>query len=199
MNIKKNLILLVFLTFAFSCKDKSVETNNIFKFRDYISYTTSGLVSVTEPIKISLSDSVSGWEIDKTLPSELVKITPHAQGVLKAMNNHTLLFTPDENLESATEYTVNVDLSDIYQNIPSEFEGYTFQFKTITPSFNITTQNLQSYSKAWQYLHAQLRSADIISLEKAKQLVSASQTNKSLKLVWNEANTSSKFFEFNLY
>ncbi|NRR91248.1 Ig-like domain-containing protein [Winogradskyella undariae] len=198
MNIKKHLILLFILAFAFSCKDKTVETDNIFKFRDYISYTTSGLVSVTDPIKISLSDTVSGWEIDKTLPSELVKITPHVQGELKAMNNHTLLFTPDENLESATEYTVNVDLSDIYQNIPSEFEGYTFQFKTITPSFNITTQNLQSYSKAWQYLHAQLRSADIISLEKAKQLVSASQTNKSLKLVWNEANTSSKFFEFKI-
>ncbi len=114
------------------------------------------------------------------------------------MNNHTLLFTPDEHLEPATEYTVNVKLNDIYKNIPKTFEEYTFQFKTITPSFNITTQNLQSYSKEWQYMFAQLRSADVISLAEAKKLVSASQNSKSLQLVWNDAAETSKFFEFKI-
>lgn len=198
MNIKKHALLLLILIFAFSCKDKSVETDNIFKFRDYISYTTSGLVSVADPIKISLADSVSGWEIDKDLPSDLIKITPHVQGQLKAMNSHTLLFTPDENLESSTEYTVNVKLGEIYKNISKEFEDYTFQFKTITPSFNITTQNLQSYSKEWQYLFAEIRSADVISLAEAKQLVLASQNSKDLKLVWNEELEYSKYFEFKI-
>lgn len=198
MNIKKHLVLLIILTFVFSCKDKTVETDNIFKYRDYISYTSSGLVSVADPIKISLSDTVSGWEIDKTLPTELVTITPHVQGQLKAMNNHTLLFTPDEHLEPATEYTVSVKLDEIYKSIPNEFEAYTFQFKTITPSFSVTTQNLQSYSKEWQYLHAQLRSADVISLAEAKKLVAASQDSKALNLVWNEATENSKFFEFKI-
>ncbi|WP_179352869.1 alpha-2-macroglobulin family protein [Winogradskyella vidalii] len=198
MNLKKHVILLFIIAFVFSCKDKPVETDNIFKYRDYISYTSSGLVSVADPIKISLSDTVSGWEIDKNLPTELVKITPHVQGQLKAMNNHTLLFTPDEHLDPSTEYTVNVKLSDIYKGISEEFEDYTFQFKTITPSFNITTQNLQSYSKEWQYLHGQLRSADLISLKNAKKLVSASQSAKTLNLVWNEATEHAKFFEFKI-
>jgi len=198
MNIKKHLVLLLILAFVSSCKKKPVETDNIFKFRDYISYTTSGLVSVADPIKITLSDTVSGWEIDKTLPTDLIKLTPHVQGQLKAMNNHTLLFTPDESLEPATEYTVNIKLGEIYNTIPKDFEDYTFQFKTITPSFNITTQNLQSYSKEWQYMFAQLRSADVISLNEAKKLVAASQNSKSLNLVWNEANETSKFFEFKI-
>ncbi|MUU79448.1 alpha-2-macroglobulin family protein [Winogradskyella endarachnes] len=198
MHIKKHILLLLISIFAFSCKDKTVETDNIFKFRDYISYTTSGLVSVADPIKISLADSVSGWEIDKDLPTDLIKITPHVQGQLKAMNNHTLLFTPDENLESSTEYTVNVKLGEIYKNIAKEFEDYTFQFKTITPSFNITTQNLQSYNKEWQFLFANLKSADVISIAEAKQLVSASQNSKALKLVWNEELEYSKYFEFKI-
>tara|TARA_R110002033_G_scaffold68300_3_gene119563 strand:+ start:3272 stop:8845 length:5574 start_codon:yes stop_codon:yes gene_type:complete len=198
MNIKKHIFLLLILIFAFSCKDKTVETDNIFKYRDYISYTTSGLVSVADPIKISLSDSVAGWEIDKVLPTDIIKITPHVEGELKAMNSHTVLFTPDENLEPATEYTVNVKLGEIYNTIPKEFEDYTFQFKTITPSFNITTQNIQSYSKEWQYLFAELRSADVISLADAKKLVSATQSNKALNLVWNEESENSKFFEFKI-
>ena len=198
MNIKKHLLLLLSLAFVFSCKKTPVETDNIFKYRDYISYTTSGLISVADPIKISLSDTVSGWKMDKTLPTELIKITPHVQGELKAMNNHTLLFTPDEHLEPDTEYTINVKLSDIYKTIPKAFEEYTFQFKTIKPSFNITTQNLQSYSKEWQYLFAQLKSADVISLTDAKKLVAASQNSKALHLVWNETTEHSKFFEFKI-
>lgn len=198
MKFQKHLVLLFILTFALSCKDKPVETDNIFKYRNYISYTTSGLVSVADPIKISLSDTVNGWEMDKVLPNGIFKIKPHVQGQLKAMNNHTIRFTPDENLEPATEYTVTLKLDEIYKDMPKDFEDYTFQFKTITPSFNIVTQNLQSYSKEWQYIYAQLRSADVISLAAAKKLVSASQNTKPLGLTWNEENTHSKFFEFKI-
>ena len=198
MRIQKHLVVFLVLTFVFSCKKKPVETDNIFKFRDYISYTTSGLVSIVEPIKITLADDVDGWEIDKELPSDLIKMTPHVQGKLKALNKHTLLFTPDETLESATEYAVTVKLGDIYKTIIKDFEDYTFQFKTITPSFNIITNNLQSYSKEWQYILGQIRSADIISLEDAKKLVSVSQNKKDLSLVWNDANDNSKFFEFRI-
>ena len=198
MHIKKHLIILLLLAIVISCKNKTTDVDNIYKYRDYISYTTSGLVSVADPIKISLADSVAGWEMDKELPSEILKITPHVQGQLKAMNNHILIFTPDENLDPATEYTVSLKLKDIYPQMPSDFKDYTFQFKTITPGFSINTQNLQSYNKEWQFMFAQLRSADVISLDEAKKLVSASQNDKAIHLVWNETNTSSKFFEFKI-
>ena len=141
MSIKKHLLLLLILTFVFSCKKKPVETDNIFKFRDYISYTTSGLVSVADPIKISLSEPIESWEAEQEIDASIVKIRPHVQGKLQTQNKHTLIFTPDEPLEPATEYTVSVKLGDIYKTIPQGFDDYTFQFKTITPSFNIITNN----------------------------------------------------------
>lgn len=198
MHIKKHLGLILILTFVFSCKKEPAETDNIFKFRDYISYTTSGLVSVTNPIKISLSKPSESWENEQDLNQSIITTTPHVQGKLQALNKHHLVFTPDEPLKPATEYTVSVKLHEIYKSIPKDFEDYTFQFKTITPSFNIVTTNLQSYSKEWQYLLAQVRSADMISLSEAKQLVSASHKDKELKLVWNEVSERSKFFEFKI-
>ncbi|WP_282031156.1 alpha-2-macroglobulin family protein [Winogradskyella eximia] len=198
MNIKKHLLLLLILNLVFSCKKKPVETDNIFKYRDYISYTTSGLVSVSDPIKINLAEAVEGWEIEQELDADLIKTQPYIQGKLIAVNKHTLLFTPDEALEPATEYGVTVKLGDIYKTIPSEFKNYTFQFKTITPSFSINTKNLQSYSKEWQYVLGQLRSSDVISLEDAKQLVTAKQNKKDLNLVWLEVSEPSKYFEFRI-
>ena len=54
--------------------------------------------------------------------------------------------------------------------------------KTITPNFNVVTNDLQSYNKEWQYLEAVVKSADIISLEQAKQLISATQ-NEVIQIV----------------
>ena len=106
MHIKKYLACLLVIALAISCKKKPVETDNIFKYRDYISYTTSGRVSVMEPIRINLANEVEGWEAEQDVDANLVKMHPYVEGSLKALNKHTLVFTPDESLDSDTEYTV---------------------------------------------------------------------------------------------
>ena len=198
MSLKKFCAFVLIIMLAASCKKKVVETDNLFKFRDYISYTTSGLVSVAEPIQINLANNVDGWEIGNEITDDLVIIKPHVKGKLTVENKHTLLFTPDEHLEPNTEYTVVVKLSEIYKNIPTDYKDYTFQFKTITPNFNVVTNHLQSYSKNWQYLEVVIKSADIISIKDAKKLIKASQSGKNLNLVFNELNENSKYFEFKI-
>ncbi len=198
MKIKSVFVLVLFLSVVISCKKKPTETDNIFKFRDYISYTTSGLNSVANPIRISLTETVENWEADKEISEDLITIKPHIEGQLKAVNKHTLVFIPDEHLEPATEYTVTLKLHKIYDNLPKDFKNYTFQFKTITPNFNVLTHNLQSYSKDWQYLEGVIKSADIINLSDAKTLIEATQNNNRLNIVWNEVVENSKFFEFKI-
>ncbi|MFV0541949.1 MAG: MG2 domain-containing protein, partial [Aestuariibaculum sp.] len=193
----KRILVLTLIVLVVACKDKT-EPNNIFKFKDYISYTTSGVVSVAESIQINLAKEVEGWEEEQELTDKLISIKPHVEGKLSVANKHTLIFIPNEYLEPDTEYTVNVKLKDIYQDIPNDFNTYTFQFKTIAPGFNVVTNNLQSYSKEWQYLNAVIRSADIISLEKAKQLVEATQNGKKLPLSFDEYNDKAKIFEFKI-
>ncbi len=198
MSLKKLFTFVLILTLVISCKKKVVETDNLFKFRDYISYTTSGITSVASPIQINLANDVVGWEMGTEITDKIVSIKPHVEGKLTASNKHTLLFTPDEHLEPATEYTITVKLGNIYENMPNGFKDYTFQFKTVTPNFNVVTNHLQSYSKKWQYLEGAVKSADIISISDAKTLVEASQGSKNLSIVFNETNVSSKFFEFKI-
>ncbi|GAA3644161.1 alpha-2-macroglobulin family protein [Flavivirga jejuensis] len=198
MLLKKLFTFVVLIVLATSCKKKVVETDNLFKFKDYISYTSSGLTSVMSPIEINLTEDVEGWEMGQEITDRIVSISPHVQGKLVVANKHALLFTPDEPLQSSTEYAVTVKLSEIYKDLPKDFNTYTFQFKTIPPSFNITTNNLQSYSKKWQYLEGVIKSADIISLEKAEQLVKASQNGNNLNIVFNEANEKSNIFDFKI-
>ncbi|WP_452220106.1 alpha-2-macroglobulin family protein [Lacinutrix salivirga] len=198
MKAKSLLLLTLVFTLVFSCKKKVTETDNLFQFRDYISYTTSSVISVNDPIRVNLAHNVEGWEIDKELSQDIIKIKPHVSGRVVASNKHAFTFIPDEPLQPDTEYAVTVKLGDFYKDIPAGFEDYTFQFKTITPNFNVTTKNLQSYTKEWQFLLGEIKSADNISLEHAKQLIEASQNGKKLAIEWEEIKTPRRFFEFKI-
>ncbi len=198
MQSKSFFALLLIFAITISCKKKETETDNLFKFRDYISYTTSGRVSVADNINVNLAKTVEGWEADKELEKGVFKISPYVEGKTVVINDHSLRFIPDENLKSDTEYTVTINLGKLYKDLSKGFKDYTFKFKTITPSFNIETNNLQSYSKEWQYLLGVAKSSDVITLKQAKQLISASQKGNNLTIQWNEKSQPSKYFEFKI-
>ena len=94
MKLKSLFAVLLFIALAFSCKEET-PTDNLFKFRDYISYTTSNRISVTEPIAINLTKEVPGWELDKEITDNIVSFSPNTSGRLVAQNKHSLLFYPD--------------------------------------------------------------------------------------------------------
>ncbi|WP_304140323.1 alpha-2-macroglobulin [Mesoflavibacter zeaxanthinifaciens] len=198
MQLKSFYAILLVFFLTLSCKDKTTETDNLFKFRDYISYTTAGRISVADHINVSLAKTVTGWEADKELDKSIFKIKPYVEGQLKVVNDHAFTFIPDENLSPDTEYTVSVKLKDLYNDLPDGFDTYDFSFKTITPNFIIETNNLQSYTKELQYLNGVLKLADITTVDKAKQLVEASQDGKKLSIVWDEKLQPSKYFEFKI-
>ncbi|KAB8155670.1 hypothetical protein EZY14_000235 [Kordia sp. TARA_039_SRF] len=187
----------VILSFV-SCNSGSSEADNIFEFKDYIYQTTAGTVSVTEPILIGLQkqlpDTGDAGEINK----DVLTISPKVNGKLLVQNNKTLRFQPEGNLQPDTEYSVTVNLKDLYEDVPKEFHTYTFVFKTVEPNFSITTNDLQSYSKEWQYLNGTLRASDVIPSEKLSELLSATQNGKALSVKWEKSLLSSTSYEFTI-
>ena len=189
------------LLFVISCndKDKHSETDNLFKFKKYISYNTYGNLSITTDIRVELAKPLEQFGLTQVLsPKEYINISPKTEGKLIIENGKTLIFQPLEYLKPDTEYTVTVKLDKFYEDISKEFKTYTFSFHTITPNFKVDIGKLQSYSKQWQYLEAYVETSDIISLEKAKQLVSALQDGKKLKLKWPSEAADARFFNFTI-
>ena len=83
-------------------------------------------------------------------------------------------------------------------NVPSEFKSYTFKFKTIQPNFALNTNNLQSYSKEWQFIEGVLRSADVIPLETVEKLVTVTQNGKPLTVKWLPVSQNSSVYQFKI-
>lgn len=125
-------ITLILLISSCSDKNEPSKTDNLFKFKEYISYNTYGNQSIATPIRIELSKPLEQFEITQEIPSEYIKISPRTEGKLTIENGRTLIFQPSEYLKPDTEYTVTVKLEKLYEDIEKEFKNYTFSFKTIT-------------------------------------------------------------------
>ena len=91
MQFKPLFALVICFTMVLSCNKKETETDNLFKFRDYISYTTTGRISVAKPITINLTKDVEGWEIDKEITKNILTIKPHLSGKLIAIVTVSLI------------------------------------------------------------------------------------------------------------
>ena len=198
MKIKNALSILVIFLLIFSCKKEAIQLDNLYKFKEYINYTTTGVVSTTQNIEVNLAKEVAGWEANKEITSEIISVKPFVNGKIKIINKHAFVFIPEEHLAANTAYTITVSLKEIYKKTEKEFQDYTFQFKTITPNFTIQTKNVQSYNKDYQYVLGTVKSADFISLANAKKLIKATQKGVSKSIVWNESFENGKVFEFKI-
>ena len=198
------LLLRLFALFAiliqFSCnnKNETSQTDNLFKFKDYISHHTYGNKSIALPITIELAQPLEQFELTEEIDSEYIKISPKTVGKLTVVNGTTLVFQPEENLLPNTEYTVTVKLSKLYNDIGRDFKNYTFAFRTITPNFKIDLGNLQSYNKKWQYLTGTLEGSDLMKLDDVKKMVEVSQGKKKLKIKWPDDGEDASYFSFTI-
>ncbi|MEC8831084.1 MAG: Ig-like domain-containing protein, partial [Bacteroidota bacterium] len=200
MSKSYKILLFAFLIFASSCKDKNSDSNtdNLFKFKDYISYHTNGNQSISSPIKIALSQQLEQFELSQELPKEYLEISPKVDGTLMIENGRELTFQPTEYLKPNTEYTLSLKLNKLMENIPSEFKTYTFSFKTIAPNFRINLGDLQSYSKDWQYLTGTLNASDMLDASKINTVLSVKQGEKTIPVKWDNSSDNAQYYSFKI-
>lgn len=194
------VFLISFLLLIGSCKKKNATstTDNLFKFKDYISYHTNGQQSIAAPIKIVLAEQLEQFDLTQELPAEYLTINPKVDGKLSIENGRELTFQPATYLDSNTEYSVALALGKLFENIDSEFKRYTFSFKTITHNFKINLGDLQSYSKDLQYLTGTLEASDILSVEKINSVLSVTQEGKTIPVKWENTSENARYFSFKI-
>ncbi|WP_461532529.1 alpha-2-macroglobulin family protein [Sinomicrobium sp.] len=201
---QKYLLFLIVALLAISCKDKDTReeaqerVSNLFKYREYVSDVSQGIISTASDIRVVLTQPVSGWEKDKELPENLFKVSPTVKGKVVALNNQTLAFVPERPLNQDTEYEFTLDLEALVNELPSDLRRFRFRVKTIKQEFNIITEPLQSYDRNWQYIEGALRSSDQLDIDIAKNLVTALQGDKSLPVNFYATSGTNTVFRFKI-
>ncbi|MEI6866518.1 MG2 domain-containing protein [Flavicella sp.] len=180
----KKLTYALLLLFVMACGDKTPVKTPTSNFEEFIYNTTQGVVSKGSQVKIFMVKDINIFEVGSELPTDILELSPKVKGKWVLKTKKLLMFTPTETLLSNTKYTCNLQLDKLISDVGSDYKNFSFSFKTITPNFLIKTKETQSYSQSLQYIKGEIQSADVITLEEAKTLVSAIQNEKKLTINW---------------
>lgn len=198
MSTKRFIQLILTIAVLHSCGKKvSIEEfNSDFSlYKEYIQTFSSGLISVKSDIRVVFAFDKNEWIANQEVDSNLFDISPSIKGKVVALSSNTLAFIPEQKLEQDTEYRITLKLSKIIKT-PKNIEEFKFTIKTYKQDFTVNTQDLQSYSKEWQFLNGVIQTSDYLDFETAKKLLEVNQNGKKLNIRFDKDMSSSNEFKF---
>lgn len=196
MLLKRFLLLFTITLLVQSCKKSTEDFESDFLlYQDYISGFSSGLVSSETDIRMVFTFDKSDWVAGQEITEELFSISPSVKGKIVVLSSNTLSFVPENKLKQDTEYRITFHLNKV-MTVPKELADFRFTIKTFKQDFTVFTNDLQSYSKDFQYLNATLQTADVLDLETASKLVKATQNGKKLNIKFDKTFSTKTDFKF---
>ena len=205
MRLSRIFSIFLIVALAFSCKKKDAKdiaeanASQLNKYQDYVSDVSTGVISVLDPVYVVLQNPVEGWDDNQELSSKLLTVSPRVKGKVIAVNNRTISFQPEEGFEEDTQYTFTLDLEDLVKDLREDLDDeFVFTVQTLKQQFSVLTDNLQSYSKDWQYIDGTITASDKMSFDVAKKLVTATQKGKAVTVKFSETINKSRQFSFRI-
>ncbi len=202
MKFKPILVVLSLTITFFACTSKTdnhaATFDNLNKFQKYVVEVSNGVISTKSDIRVVLNTPVDSWNAGDELDLKLFQISPKVKGKVVALDQRTIAFISENGLKQDTEYRFEIELSKIIKDIPKELASMTFGVKTLKQQFNVYTDPIQSYSADKQYITGHLRTADLLDLKTARQLVSVTHKGNSIPLKFEEAVEEGLQFQFKI-
>lgn len=196
MNSKRLLQLVFVLVVAVSCTKRAEDFNSKFElFKKYILNFSSGLVSAKSDIRVVLAFENPNWKPNQELDNDLFSISPSIEGKVVALSENTVAFIPEKKLKQNEDYQVTFHLSKLKET-PKELQDFNFTVKTKKLDFTINTEDLQSYSKDYQYLNGNIVCSDEVELEIISKVIKARQKDNDLKIKVLKSSQSKTEFNF---
>lgn len=164
-------------------------------YREYISSFSSGIISTKADIQVGLSFTKKEWQVGQELDGDYFSVSPSVEGKVFFLEGDILAFRPTKRLDQDTEYRVTLHLSK-FINVPANLADFNFRVKTQKQDFLVTTQDLQSYNRDWQFLNGSLKASDYMDMATAKKLVTAEQEGRKLPIRFDGNATGAAEFHF---
>lgn len=208
MNRFTHLLICLFILLISGCNSDKTENSIITPvkddfsspkslFVDHVSSYTGGVISVASDIRIRLNRSIPDSLIGSTLTG-IFDFSPKIDGSTLWEDNKTIVFKPSKKLSNNQKYEVTANLKKVIPSIDKKKEKFKFVFQTLLQNFEVSVAGIKLYNSndlSKVRVDGELMTADVISLEEAQQMLSASQKGNQLEITWepNEGNTSFKF------
>ena len=161
-------------------------------FSSYISAHTSGTISTRDAIYVSFATNVVDInQAGKEADAKLFRIRPSIKGTITWFNERTLEFRPAAPLSNDTEYRVTIALNRVFNDIPKDYDEFTFNLRTIKQAMEVKVAGIEFYEDAAREerrVSGRILTADYAEPESVKQTLKATQQGKGLEITWGSSD-----------
>ncbi len=174
-----------------SCGDSSQQKAKPVSVSNYIYAYTSGVISKASEVRIRfVSDMIKPDEVGNEVESGVFSLSPTVKGKVFWQDQRTMTFEPENYFQSAKTYKGSINLTKLFDDLPTDLRMYEFEFQTQEQYFNISLEGLQIENinePADQIFKGVLTTADIADNEQVEQLLVANQGPSTLPITWNHS------------
>ncbi|MBS1735289.1 MAG: hypothetical protein JSS98_01635 [Bacteroidetes bacterium] len=190
------VISMMFSIIFYSCSQKNKLISIDPAFGQYIDGYTSGTISKKASIKIQLSaQTATSHALGDVADKSLITFSPAVNGKSHWIDARTIEFIPDANLKPDQLYKITFQLGKV-THIPSKYNEFIFNVKTIKPSFSVKDLGLRSDgTKDQMLLPGILETADFENDADVEKLINISMKENPIKITWqHNGNTKTHNF-----
>ena len=185
--MKKAILLLLTLAVLTACKEKKTEIPAIDPgFISYVSGFTSGVISASSNVVLSLVSDIPEAKRTEALEMDLLEIKPSVKGSYSWVNSRTLEFRPEGMLDPGTIYQCKFRLGKLME-VSDGLEVLEFQFQTIQQSLFVELEGLTALDEEdlqWQQLKGILLTGDYADVELVEEVLIGKQDGRALQINW---------------
>lgn len=163
----------------------------------YLYSYTSGVISRTSPVQVRFASAVATEEQVGQPAEGIFQLKPSVAGQAIWEDTQTLLFQPEQHLESGTAYVATVQLDKLFAKVPAEAKAFEFDFRTrdlrLMANLNgLRTPNARDLSK--QELTGTAHTSDFADSDRVEKAVAATQNGRTLPIRWEHGGRGTKHY-----
>ncbi|MEP7320270.1 MAG: MG2 domain-containing protein [Saprospiraceae bacterium] len=195
MKLRTRLFSL-FIVFAIfqACKNESVTAPNPELIGKVFRSFTKGIISSKSLLKyVFLEDMVSEEMVGKPLAKSPVSLSPASPGISYWETPNTLVFKPNQNLKSGSQYTATVNLESIQPSLSKELPKLVYTFQTREISFTVSKPSFILKADRNFQLIGEVQTSDVSDPLLIEKILNAQQDQNKLDISWvhhPESNSS---------
>jgi len=182
------IISILLFLFVDSCHTGTKKTvSDSAAYTEYISAYTSGVISITDDIRINLN-SIANDVINDQLPADLIQLDPSVSGKTTLSDSHTWVFHPDKPFRSGQSYQVTFNLGKI-RAVPNTLKQFEFQVKTLDADFSIELNGIRSSrinGEIKTQISGSVTTSDFFPSENVEKMIQGDQEGTPLEIRWEQ-------------
>lgn len=164
-------------------------------FSQYISGYSGGIQSIKSSVTIELANAYPDAKAGEVITKSLFSFKPKVAGAAVWKDDHTIVFTPSESLESNKNYIVDFALGELY-DVKSDLSTFKYSFRTLKAEGVLSLKDYTQKASDARYaeLAFNLNLSDAIDMSRIDEFLVV-KDNKGSKLPYQINAVNPKLYE----